>query len=290
MSRNTRARDRRKLNIYWKRRLGWEYPNFPSSFRSFLLAIKKFQETTGLVADGILGPKTFGKMQEWKAEFGQKAVGDVILPEIEKPKYGGKLIIDDREHEVDFNLVNFLEPAGFSFLERGGWRLRKEDPRLIILHWTVTATAHQAFETLGRRSLSTHFIIENDGTVYQCLDPMNHIGYHAREVNKFSIGVYLVNPVLKKHNRKRIWKSRLMRTKKANRGTEIEIYDYTDEQKQSLKKLLEALCQYCNIRYGFQRSDGVINKEIWKRFNGILGHYHIRGTKWDPGIDIWDEI
>ena len=60
----------------------------------------------------------------------------------------------------------------------------------IVLHWDVTHSSAGAVEVLQRRGLSTHFLIDSDGTIYQTLD-VEYKAVHAGEANDRSIGIDL---------------------------------------------------------------------------------------------------
>lgn len=65
-----------------------------------------------------------------------------------------------------------------------------------VLHWDVTLNARETRKVLAQRGLSTHFVIDWDGTIYQLVDlayPAWHAGTDV--VNNRSVGVDLNNPV-----------------------------------------------------------------------------------------------
>ena len=62
----------------------------------------------------------------------------------------------------------------------------------VLLHTDLTSDSALCFKALLQRSLSTHFMIDWDGTIYQGLDPM-FVAYHAGDFNGSSIGVDINN-------------------------------------------------------------------------------------------------
>lgn len=64
--------------------------------------------------------------------------------------------------------------------------------RKVVLHSDLTNTSAGCFRALVGRELSTHFMIDFDGTLYQTLD-VGFTGYHAGELNRQLIGVDLNN-------------------------------------------------------------------------------------------------
>jgi len=264
-------KDLRQMNLYWKKRIKWNdwaVELFESDFDLFIKSIKNIQKSNKLLVDGILGPKTLFVMTR------------------ESLKWENSIVIGGERKQFENIIINFDDHVGFSFYERGGWRQRKYQPNLIVLHWTVTFTAHSTFRVLSKRGLSTHFIIDADGKIYQCLDPIEAVAFHAGWTNDFSIGIDLVNPVMKKYAAKEPERP-LIETKKANSWKTVQILDYTPKQKKVLPKFLKELCKLCDIQYAWINLYNCIDKKSIKGFNGILGHYHISKTKWDPGTHIW---
>lgn len=64
--------------------------------------------------------------------------------------------------------------------------------KLIVLHITQGQTMAGAYNTFLKsvkpNRVSSHFIIDQDGKVYQLL-PISDIGFHASEVNTISVGI-----------------------------------------------------------------------------------------------------
>ena len=77
----------------------------------------------------------------------------------------------------------------FGVLPRHG----RHNPYMVILHDTVSPTVVSAERGLQSRSggLGYHFIIDNDGTVYQYAHPHERM-YHAAGYNTGSIGIACV--------------------------------------------------------------------------------------------------
>ena len=81
-------------------------------------------------------------------------------------------------------------------------------------------------------------------------------------------------------------------------GQQLAMYDLTPQQYAALTKLTAGLCAtFPKIRYDFPR-DGqgqVINHklddDVYKSYQGILGHFHVQLNKTDPGPAFqWDRI
>lgn len=85
----------------------------------------------------------------------------------------------------------------------GTWlptRARKVDPTTVVLHATVGATALSSIAWLRKISLSYHYVIERDGTIYKCA-PTGRVAFHCgasvgpdgSNVNNYSIGIAFAN-------------------------------------------------------------------------------------------------
>lgn len=83
-------------------------------------------------------------------------------------------------------------------------RARRLTITQIILHHDACTSAEQCISVLRARKLGTHFIIDNDGTVIQLLDPIESVAEHARGklpngtwtgFNDKSIGIDISNAV-----------------------------------------------------------------------------------------------
>ena len=72
---------------------------------------------------------------------------------------------------------------------QSGHRRRKGQPQFIVLHHTHTATAADTRRVLTGKGLSTHYEIEQDGSVYEYFDPASIVTYHAGKFNGLSIGI-----------------------------------------------------------------------------------------------------
>ena len=169
-----------------------------------------------------------------------------------------------------------------------------------VLHHDGCSSADMCFAVLqNERGLSCHFLVDNDGTIYQTLD-LSLMGYHAAEWNVASIGVEFCNRGDAKKepdyysNGKRGPK-RDVKPCKINNHT-ILAFDYTPAQYESFLKLCRALLRLLpNLPAEFpQASPGVQSWDTMPMsashaFSGYIGHYHLTNQKWDPGpFDIKD--
>ena len=107
--------------------------------------------------------------------------------------------------------------------------------RQFIVHHDGVDNSETCFNVLhNERGLSCHFLIDNDGTIYQTLD-LAHMGWHAADWNRYSIGVELANrgdakawPGYYEGGTKRRGPSREQRACQVN-GHKILSHDYTQQ-------------------------------------------------------------
>ena len=122
----------------------------------------------------------------------------------------------------------------------------------VILHHTGDDAAGKTFNTLKKRGLSVHYIIDRDGIIYYIVDE-SKMAQHAESWNARSIGIEIVN------------------TGRSN-------MKYTDEQYNSIKSLIKDI----ESRWPSIKVDN----------EHVIGHYQGSTTgKWDPSPNFeWSRI
>jgi N-acetylmuramoyl-L-alanine amidase len=167
--------------------------------------------------------------------------------------------------------------------------------RQFVLHHDGMYSAASCWNVLhNERGLSCHFLIDNDGTIYQTLD-LALCGFHASEFNPISIGVELCNRGDAKKEPhyyddvKRYPDRREQKTCQIG-GSKILAYDFTKPQYASMGDLAKALAKLLpNMPIDYPQD--APGKQAWRSldaattwsFKGYIGHYHLTGRKWDPG-------
>jgi len=163
-----------------------------------------------------------------------------------------------------------------------------------VIHHDGCSSADMCFSVLqNERGLSCHFLIDNDGTIYQTID-LALMAYHAAEWNTASIGVEFCNRGDAKkepnyYSSGKYGPKRDVKPCKIN-GHTILAFDFTPQQKESMVNLGRALQRILpNLPAEFpQSSAGVQSWDTMPtnasfRFSGYIGHYHLTQQKWDPG-------
>lgn len=147
----------------------------------------------------------------------------------------------------------------------------------------------------NERGLSCHFLIDNDGTIYQTAD-LALMTFHAAQYNLSALGLELANrgDAKKEPN---YYPDRRTLACKVN-GSAILAWDYTDSQYASMQDLARLLLRHLpNLPLDYPQDPGSPGKAYWgtmapdatgdstavPAFSGYLGHYHCTRRKWDPG-------
>jgi N-acetyl-anhydromuramyl-L-alanine amidase AmpD len=173
---------------------------------------------------------------------------------------------------------------------------RKQGVNKIVLHHDGMPTSIGCFNVLRDRELSTHLMINFDGLVYQPLDLM-HVAYHAGGgANEGSIGLDLCQPV--KPERAARGDGELRRgyhIGTINGGTARSL-GYTDEQYESLIAVLRGLkgiFPNFELAAPIDETGKVARNKLvdYIKFRGIVAHWHIVASKWDPGPGFdWERV
>ncbi|MGE5612473.1 MAG: N-acetylmuramoyl-L-alanine amidase [Bacillota bacterium] len=208
----------------------------------------------------------------------------------------------------------------------GGWPLAllQEKVDQFVIHYDAAGLSRRCFQILhDQRTLSVHFMLDLDGTIYQTLD-LKERAWHAGEANARSIGIEIANigaygpggnpdpleqwykadetglrrvmvPAWIKENGIRTpdFVARPYRNDVVTgtiQGRALRMYDLTPQQYDSLIKLTAAVCTVLpKIKCDYPRdsSGNLITQKMpdeqLKGYQGLLGHYHLTLDKIDPG-------
>lgn len=163
-----------------------------------------------------------------------------------------------------------------------------------VVHHDGCSSSDMCFSVVqNERGLSVHFMIDNDGTIYQTID-LGLMAYHAAEWNINSIGVELCNrgdakPKPDYYSSGKYGPKRDIKPCKIN-GNTILAFDYTPAQYDSFTRLARGLQRLLpNLPAEFPQSSAGV--QSWDTmppsasfsFSGYIGHYHLTNQKWDPG-------
>jgi N-acetyl-anhydromuramyl-L-alanine amidase AmpD len=198
-----------------------------------------------------------------------------------------------------------------------------------VLHYDACGTSRQCFKVLqDKRTLSVHFLLDLDGTIYQTID-LKERAWHATIANDFSVGVEIAHPGayadpqgpdlrewyaadasgpllrfpawLQETGVRPGFVARPARPELVTgtvQGQRLCQYDFTPEQYEALAKLCAGLSRALpRIRLAAPRAaDGQVvahklpDAELLA-FDGIIGHLHVQTNKVDPGPALqWDRL
>ncbi|HQY87887.1 MAG TPA: N-acetylmuramoyl-L-alanine amidase, partial [Tepidisphaeraceae bacterium] len=169
-------------------------------------------------------------------------------------------------------------PEQLEQVRGGGWTLELLQQTIdqFILHYDVAGFSQNCFKILqDERGLSVHFLLDLDGTIYQTLD-VKERAWHATKSNDRSIGIEIANvgahprgqiekvykdwfvrdeagiviqipeafgSEAKRLNAKKLRPSRPDLIVGSINQNEVEMYDFTPQQYDSLVKLTAVLCE-----------------------------------------------
>lgn len=170
------------------------------------------------------------------------------------------------------------------------------NPRFMIVHWTAEErTGERGMRImhagLTSRGLSVEFMITNEGTIWQFVDPLAQRCRHASRVNPFSVGVEVSGlGWAKKAGHTAKGDTARRRTYEASiHGWKTTWYDFLDEEYTALFGLADVLTTHLPIARNVATQPwGRRPDEFFLRESGITGHLHAavlskRNPKCDPG-------
>ena len=180
-------------------------------------------------------------------------------------------------------------------------------PQMAVVHWDAALSSESCYNVLKSRGISTHFSIDNDGTIYQFADA-NDVTWHAGPVsddialltkkdvkvpkglswNNISIGIDISNAYYTKYAsvyEKRGFAKRPI-IKSRCHGMQLEHLGYYPEQIKAFTNLIKALCHHYDIPLDCPVSGDKLVDTIYKpaclgQYNGVVNHYHLTTNKID---------
>lgn len=268
--------------------LGWE-PNWFGCEEindELTEKIKEFQKQMHINSDGMCGPGTFRRKFNERAEDLEREDSDA--------NYSDHIICHGNPVDIDWDkVVLWTDRNGFKAKE-GNYKsvTGRRNIDLFVTHWDVCLSSSICQRVLDKRGISVHFLIDNDGTIYQTLDT-THIGWHAGSVNSRSVGVEIANayyPKWQSWYEKKGFGSRGVLKDSTVNGRKLETHlDFYPIQKEALKALAKAINKGLGIPLeapqninGTEYTD-TLSKPKLKAFSGFIHHYHQTSKKIDCG-------
>jgi hypothetical protein len=282
--------------------LGWEPNWFGAKYHDeeLVKAIKKWQKEKSLTADGLCGPSTYRRIwTERDAEIGN------YVHYNHKNKDDSFIIHNSKPIPIEWDKVVLWSDSGGlkmkpgTYYDYGGKPDRK--PTHFVNHWDVCLSSESCVKVLNRRSISVHFCIDNDGTIYQILDTQ-HGAWHAGNIygNKQGIGVEISNAYYLKYQDwyvKNGFGERPIQENGYVHGKTLKPFtDFYPIQLEALKALWKAIHIGIDVPLDYPKnSDGNmetgVHKDVEKgKFSGFCNHYNFTRNKIDcAGLDL-DEL
>jgi len=283
-------------------KLGWDPSWFGADeFADDLIdKIMEFQTKYSLDVDGLCGPMTFRR-----AFTEREAVVGLIQDKLEESADNKKYIVcNSKMVEIAWDkVVNTTNKDNLALPTDCYKTVTNHDrqPTMIVTHYDVCLSAASCKRVLEKKGISSHFAIDNDGTIYQMVDTQN-IGWHAgnRKVNEAAIGVDISNAVYTKYQnyyRKKGFGNRPLLENVKVHGTKVkECLGFYPIQIEAYKVLVETLCKHYDIPLAMpMATDGTVlraeHAETKKgKFKGIVNHFHVTRGKWDTANLDWDQV
>lgn len=277
-----------KYNIWSSKKYGWKPEWFGCvDFNEDLVeAIKAFQKEMRVNSDGMCGPGTFRRIFSERAE--------VIESNDDDADYSDHIICHGEAVNINWDKV-ILWTDERSLKAREGCYKKvngKRDIRMFVNHWDVCLSSRMCQKVLDKRGISVHFLIDNDGTIYQTMDT-THIAWHAGNDNSHSVGVEISNGYYLKFQEKYEkagFEKRPVKTGAVVNGKTLEDHtDFYPIQIEALKALTQAIHKGLGIPLetpknflGKEYTD-TLRKSLKDEFRGFVHHYHLTSRKTDCG-------
>lgn len=241
-------------------------------------AVIAFQESRGLIPDGIVGPNTLRALAE-----------------------------DEAPTPVEPSPSSLAAVRNFR-LSHSQYFPEAHPKDLIVLHHTVGGTAFSTYnwwQNNDRKRIATAFIVERDGTIYEVFDPRYwayHLGLSGTggRVDRRSIGIEMASEGGLKEQNGTLYKFDRVNPQHVFQG---EPYDhgspwrgyryfaaYTPEQTDAVIQLTNHLCDTFSVPRRTPTDHLSFDDDLYD-YRGVIGHHHVRRDKSDvhPGFD-WNRL
>jgi hypothetical protein len=289
--------DKNFYNEASAKKLGWEPSWFGEKYFDDKLAraIKKWQKKNNLGADGLCGPTTFRRLwTERQSEIDEYKPRDCSFSNY--IVYNGDFFPIEWDKFVLWSEKGGMQAKRGNYYDYSGKPKRKI--RYFVNHWDVCLNSLSCQRVLDRRGISVHFLIDNDGTIYQTMD-LQHAAWHAgsERTNRPSIGVEIANAYYPKYQNwyiKNGFGERPMVEDAWVHGHKLDPFtDFYPAQIEALKKLWKACANAAGIpmetpQNQFNKTSTKYEQKVaYGNFKGFVSHYHVSKKKIDcAGLDI----
>lgn len=279
------------------KKLGWEPSWFGERYFDDKLVreIKKWQRSRSIAADGLCGPETFRRL--WT-----ERQSEISNYKPESKHFSNYIVYNGEFHPIEWDkFVLWSEKGGLetptgNYYDYSG--RPKRQIRYFVNHWDVCLNSKSCQNVLNRRGASVHFLIDNDGTIYQTMD-LQHAAWHAgsARTNRPSVGVEISNAYYPKYQQwyeKNDFGQRPLIEDAWVHGEKLEPFTgFFPKQLEALKALWQSIHHATSIPYEtptnqFGKTSTKYEQNVaYGKFTGFVSHYHISKRKIDcAGLDI----
>ena len=253
--------------------------------------IRNFQKQMQIDETGIVDSSTF------RRKMTERECVAVALKEKLDHRKKNSIICNGKKVDIEWGKVKTFRDMNFNFNLPGNCYKKvsyERKPTLFVNHWDVCLESSSCYEILKKRGISVHFMIDNDGTIYQLLDT-NDIAWHARPFNSKSIGVEISNAYYTKYQRtyeSMGFDRRPIMTDIKVHGRKLDPFlGFYPIQLEALKALTKSVCKAHDIPMEIPTKDGKLIEGVYdvreNNFSGIVSHYHLNEKKIDcAGLDL----
>ncbi len=289
--------DKNFYNEASAKKLGWEPSWFGEKYfdDKLVRAIKKWQKSQDIPADGLCGPTTFRRLcTERQAKI------DDYKPQ--EAQYSNYIVYNGDFHPIDWDKFVLWSEKGGMEAARGTYYDYSGRPerkiRYFVNHWDVCLNSKSCQDVLNRRGVSVHFLIDNDGTIYQTMD-MQHAAWHAgsSRTNRPSVGVEISNAYYPRYQDwyvKNGFGERPLIEDAWVHGSKLDPFTgFYPVQLDALKSLWRAIHGATGIPYEaptnqFGKTSTKYEQNVaYGDFEGFVSHYHVSKNKIDcAGLDL----
>lgn len=289
--------DKHFYNEASAKKLGWAPSWFGEKYfdDKLVRAIKKWQKAHSIAADGLCGPMTFRRLwTERQAEIDDHKPADC--------HYSNYIVYNGEFHPIEWDkFVLWSEKGGLEskpghYYDYSGRPKRKI--RYFVNHWDVCLSSTSCQNVLDKRGISVHFLIDNDGTIYQTLD-MQHAAWHAgsARTNRPSVGVEISNAYYTKYQDRYVksgFDPRPIIDDAWVHGSKLDPFlGFYPAQIEAVKALWRAINSATGIPYEtplnqFGKTSTKYEQDVaYGNYTGFVSHYHVSKAKIDcAGLDL----
>ena len=273
-------------NLNSSKKHGWtpEWFGADSVDESLIKKIKEFQKEYQLESDGLVGPSTLRRLETKLLEEESYSIKNKRFKN--EDKY---IVYNNKKFPIAWNKVILWDESRGLKAKEGcyyDWSGRPDrKPIQFVNHWDATLSSEACAKIINKRGLSMHFLIDNDGTIYQMLD-IQHVAWQAGSKlwNTNGIGVEISNAFYTKYQNwyvKNGFGERPIVTSEVNSKKVGPHLDFYPVQLQALAALWAAIADSTGMNLEVCNTKGVDEDCRTMKFNGFVNHYNLTANKID---------